>query len=205
VAAHARNAESIKLCLRHGVQIIYHANLADEEARDLLEAHRHEVFVAPTVGWTVGMLERGAEFGRPTTSPGTSDGDRASDPAADLPDPACDAARSTVEQPELDREEHEQHGLEPFVKLLGSHPNNPGGDEVRRRLMMKMPSWASSGRAIWRICCWSVASAGDVSILQNRDRLLAIARWRVHKAVIDERRSVLDVSRLIALRELRLC
>ena len=50
VAAHARNAESIKLCLRHGVQIIYHANLADEEARDLLEAHRHEVFVAPTAG-----------------------------------------------------------------------------------------------------------------------------------------------------------
>jgi imidazolonepropionase-like amidohydrolase len=64
VAAHARSAESIKLCLRHGVQIIYHANLADEEARDLLEAHKHEVFVAPTLGWMVGMLERGAEFGR---------------------------------------------------------------------------------------------------------------------------------------------
>jgi imidazolonepropionase-like amidohydrolase len=64
VAAHARSAESVKLCLRHGVQIIYHANLADEEARDLLEARKHEVFVAPTVGWTVAMLERGAEFGR---------------------------------------------------------------------------------------------------------------------------------------------
>jgi imidazolonepropionase-like amidohydrolase len=64
VAAHARSAESVKLCLRHGVQIIYHANLADEEARDLLEQHRQEVFVAPTIGWTVGMLEHGAEFGR---------------------------------------------------------------------------------------------------------------------------------------------
>jgi imidazolonepropionase-like amidohydrolase len=64
VAAHARSAESVKLCLRHGVQIIYHANLVDEEARDLLEQHRQDVFVAPTIGWTVGMLEHGAEFGR---------------------------------------------------------------------------------------------------------------------------------------------
>jgi len=64
VAAHARSAESVKLCVRHGVQIIYHANLADEEACDLLEARRNEVFVAPTIGWTVAMLERGPEFGR---------------------------------------------------------------------------------------------------------------------------------------------
>jgi len=64
VAAHARSAESVKLCLRHGVQIIYHANLVDEEACDLLEAHKDRVFVAPTIGWTVSMLERGPEFGR---------------------------------------------------------------------------------------------------------------------------------------------
>ena len=64
VAAHARSAESVKLCLRHGVQIIYHANLADDEACDVLEAHKDEVFVAPTIGWTVAMLERGPEFGR---------------------------------------------------------------------------------------------------------------------------------------------
>jgi imidazolonepropionase-like amidohydrolase len=64
VAAHARSAESVKLCLRNGVQIIYHANLADEEACDLLEAHKDEIFVAPTIGWTVSVLERGPEFGR---------------------------------------------------------------------------------------------------------------------------------------------
>jgi imidazolonepropionase-like amidohydrolase len=64
VAAHARSAESVKLCVRHGVKVIYHANLADEEACDLLEAHKDEVFVAPTLGWTVSVLERGPEFGR---------------------------------------------------------------------------------------------------------------------------------------------
>jgi imidazolonepropionase-like amidohydrolase len=64
VAAHARSAESVKLCLRHGVQVIYHANLADEEACDLLQADKERVFVAPTLGWTVAMLERGPDFGR---------------------------------------------------------------------------------------------------------------------------------------------
>jgi imidazolonepropionase-like amidohydrolase len=64
VAAHARSAEAVRLCLRNGVQIIYHANLADAEARDLLEAHKHRVFLAPTIGWTVMVLERGPEFGR---------------------------------------------------------------------------------------------------------------------------------------------
>jgi len=64
VAAHARSAESVKLCVRHGVQIIYHANLADEEACDLLEAHKDSVFVAPTIGWIVSVLDRGPDFGR---------------------------------------------------------------------------------------------------------------------------------------------
>ena len=64
VAAHARSAESVKLCVRHGVQIIYHANLADKQACDLLESHKDNVFVAPTVGWIVAVLERGPEFGR---------------------------------------------------------------------------------------------------------------------------------------------
>ena len=64
VAAHARSAEAVKLCVHNGVQIIYHANLVDAEARDLLEAHKHRVFLAPTIGWTVSVLERGPEFGR---------------------------------------------------------------------------------------------------------------------------------------------
>ena len=30
VAAHARSAESVKMCLRHGVEVIYHATLLDD-------------------------------------------------------------------------------------------------------------------------------------------------------------------------------
>jgi len=64
VAAHARNAAAIKLCLRHGVKTIYHANFADAESIDLLEAQRDSVFVAPTLGATIALLERGPQFGR---------------------------------------------------------------------------------------------------------------------------------------------
>jgi imidazolonepropionase-like amidohydrolase len=52
VAAHARSADSVKMSLRHGVQMIFHATLADEEALDLLEAAKDRVFVAPTIGIT---------------------------------------------------------------------------------------------------------------------------------------------------------
>lgn len=60
VAAHARTAESVKMCLRNGVDIIYHATLADEEALDMLEAAKDRVFVAPTLGltWITLRIER---------------------------------------------------------------------------------------------------------------------------------------------------
>jgi imidazolonepropionase-like amidohydrolase len=52
VCAHARSAESVKVCVRHGIGIIYHANFADEETLDLLEANRDWVFVNPALGLT---------------------------------------------------------------------------------------------------------------------------------------------------------
>jgi imidazolonepropionase-like amidohydrolase len=64
VAAHARSAEAVKLALRHGVEVIYHANFADEEACDLLEAAKARAFVAPTLGATLATLERARDFGR---------------------------------------------------------------------------------------------------------------------------------------------
>ena len=50
VAAHARSAESVKMCLRNGVDVIYHATLSDQEALDMLEANKDEIFVAPAMG-----------------------------------------------------------------------------------------------------------------------------------------------------------
>jgi imidazolonepropionase-like amidohydrolase len=52
VAGHCRSAGSVMMALRHGVEVIYHANYSDEEALDALEAARDRVFVAPAVGHT---------------------------------------------------------------------------------------------------------------------------------------------------------
>jgi len=63
VAAHARSAESVKMCLRHGVDVIYHATLLDEEARDQLELRRDRVFVAPVLGNLYSTLNEAAPWG----------------------------------------------------------------------------------------------------------------------------------------------
>jgi imidazolonepropionase-like amidohydrolase len=63
VCAHARSAESVKMCVRHGIGIIYHANFADTEALDLLEANRDRCFVNPALGLTYQACYAGSEWG----------------------------------------------------------------------------------------------------------------------------------------------
>jgi imidazolonepropionase-like amidohydrolase len=63
VAAHARSAQSVKLCLKHGVQVIYHATLVDDEACVALEAAREWCFVAPTLGINYTTLNEAAKWG----------------------------------------------------------------------------------------------------------------------------------------------
>jgi imidazolonepropionase-like amidohydrolase len=63
VAAHARSAESVKTCLKHGVKIIYHATLVDDEACAALEAAKDWVFVAPTLGITYTTLNEASKWG----------------------------------------------------------------------------------------------------------------------------------------------
>ena len=63
VAAHARSAESVKMSVRNGVEIIYHATLCDEEALDMLESVKETVFVAPTLGITHATLFEASDWG----------------------------------------------------------------------------------------------------------------------------------------------
>jgi imidazolonepropionase-like amidohydrolase len=63
IAAHARSAQSVKLCLKHGVAVIYHATLVDEEACDALEAAKDWCFVAPTLGINYTTLNEAAKWG----------------------------------------------------------------------------------------------------------------------------------------------
>ena len=63
IAAHARSAESVKMSVRNGVEIIYHATLCDEEARDMLESVKDKVFVSPTIGVTHTTLYEASDWG----------------------------------------------------------------------------------------------------------------------------------------------
>jgi imidazolonepropionase-like amidohydrolase len=60
---HAQSAESVKLAVRAGFRSIYHCTYADEEALDLLEAAKDEVFVSPAPGIIYANVHEGAEFG----------------------------------------------------------------------------------------------------------------------------------------------
>ena len=67
VAAHARSAASVKLCVRHGVDVVYHATCADEEALDMLESVKDRVFVAPALSVTWTRLHEAGKFGLPAS------------------------------------------------------------------------------------------------------------------------------------------
>jgi len=63
VSAHARSCESIKQCVRHGIDVIYHASFTDDEALDMLEATRDKHFVAPGIGILHAMLYEAEPWG----------------------------------------------------------------------------------------------------------------------------------------------
>jgi imidazolonepropionase-like amidohydrolase len=63
VNAHCTSSEGVKMCVRQGVQVVYHAVHADEEARDMLEAAKDWVFVAPAIGLPLSMLRDAPDYG----------------------------------------------------------------------------------------------------------------------------------------------
>ena len=69
LAAHARSSGSIKQCVRHGMQNIYHASFADEEALDMLEAAKDRHFVAPGLAWLINTARNAGEWGIKPGSP----------------------------------------------------------------------------------------------------------------------------------------
>jgi len=63
VAAHVRSAQSIKMALRHGVDLLYHCEYADQECLDLIEAARDRIFVAPAIGLLHALMHEAGPWG----------------------------------------------------------------------------------------------------------------------------------------------
>jgi imidazolonepropionase-like amidohydrolase len=68
LAAHARSSGSVMQCVRHGIQNIYHASFADEQALDMLEAAKDRHFVAPGLAWLINTARNAEPWG---IKPGT--------------------------------------------------------------------------------------------------------------------------------------
>jgi imidazolonepropionase-like amidohydrolase len=58
-----RAAASIKFALKHGVDILYHCEYADDECIDLMEAARDRIFVAPAIGLLYALLHEAQPWG----------------------------------------------------------------------------------------------------------------------------------------------
>ncbi len=63
LACHAQAAEAVKMAVRHGFRILYHCSHADEEALDMLEAKKDELFVAPAIGLLYSRMHEAESFG----------------------------------------------------------------------------------------------------------------------------------------------
>jgi imidazolonepropionase-like amidohydrolase len=63
LAAHARSSGSVMQCVRHGIQNIYHASFANEEALDMLEAAKDKHFVAPGAAWLINTARHAQAWG----------------------------------------------------------------------------------------------------------------------------------------------
>jgi imidazolonepropionase-like amidohydrolase len=63
LAAHARSNESIRRCVKFGIDIIYHASFCDEETLDLLEANKEKHFVAPGLAWLLNTARNAGPYG----------------------------------------------------------------------------------------------------------------------------------------------
>jgi len=70
LACHAQAAEAVKLAVKHGFRILYHCSYADEEALDMLEAKKDEIFVAPAIGLMYTRTYEAQPFGVTPSGPG---------------------------------------------------------------------------------------------------------------------------------------
>ena len=49
-SSHTFTATGVKLAAKNGIRVLYHCQFADEEALDMIEARKGDIFVGPTVG-----------------------------------------------------------------------------------------------------------------------------------------------------------
>ena len=57
LTGHARPNAAIRQALKFGFRVIYHADQLDEETLDMMEARKSDIFVGPTLAWSIERYE----------------------------------------------------------------------------------------------------------------------------------------------------
>lgn len=194
LAAHARSKESVKRCVKYGIEVIYHASFHDEESMDMLEANKDKHFVAPAIAWLINTARNAGDYG---ITPGT--------PLTDMYERELEHAVESM------KEMHKRgirvliggdygfawtpHGtnatdLEYFVDMLGFTPL----EAIRAATMyggqlMGLRLGPDNGLGVIRegnladILLVDGDPSRDVKILQDHSRLIAIMKdGKFHKA-----------------------
>ncbi|KAM6515731.1 hypothetical protein FALCPG4_013944 [Fusarium falciforme] len=190
VCAHARARDSVKMCVKHGVDVIYHASYVDDEGMDMLERDKHKSIVVPAINWLYATTYEADAFGY-----------------------TYEAAEKAGYKRELDiavaglREMHRRgivvlpggdygfawtpHGtyardLEHFVKMLGFTPHESiiAATAGVAALMMRGHELGKIQPGYYADCILVDGDPlQDISILQDHDKLnIIIMNGRVHKA-----------------------
>jgi imidazolonepropionase-like amidohydrolase len=63
IITHARADKAVRLALKHGIDIIYHADFATAKTIDMLEAKKKDLFMAPAVGVVYTTAHEAADWG----------------------------------------------------------------------------------------------------------------------------------------------
>ena len=63
IACHARADQAVRMALTHGINIIYHADYANNKTLDMLEAKKKAVFLAPAVGVVYTVAYEASDWG----------------------------------------------------------------------------------------------------------------------------------------------
>ncbi|CAH0051765.1 unnamed protein product [Clonostachys solani] len=63
VCSHARSQDSVRQCIKYGLDVIYHASYIDKETMDELEKNKHLHVVAPGLNWLYATIHEAGPFG----------------------------------------------------------------------------------------------------------------------------------------------
>ncbi len=63
ITTHARADKAVRLALKHGIDIIYHADYATPKTLDMLEAKKKDIYLAPAIGVIYTTAHEAADWG----------------------------------------------------------------------------------------------------------------------------------------------